>query len=175
MSGMIGAMLITVVLVVGFVVVRAVLRDDLEFERDPIDHLPVVAAVQEAGAVDPAYPPTLPAGWSALDAGVRNNGWEMEVETADGARISIRQQERVLRDMLMQYVDEDYLDEGYVEVGGPLGDQWQAFSDDERDHAVALMLTDREVLLVFGTAEPDVLRVFASSLVQEPVGVPAPQ
>ncbi len=169
MSGMVGAMLVTVVLVIGFVVLRAVNRDDFEFERDPIDYLPVVAAVQEAGNIDPAYPPSLPAGWTALDAGVRKGGWELEIETAAGRRISIRQQTRVLYDMARAYVDEDVVDDGYVSVGGEFGDQWQAFSDDEGDRAVGVLIEDNENLLVFGTSSADELRVFASSLVRDPL------
>ncbi len=168
MSGMVGAMLVTIVLVLIFVVIRAITRDDVELERESIEYLPVVAAVQEADKLDPAYPPSLPSGWKAIGAGVRGNGWEMDFETAAGNHISIRQQTRVLQDMVREYVDEDASDDGIVRVGGEYGDEWRAFSDGQGDQAVAVMLEDNEVLLVFGTAPADELRVFASSLVDDP-------
>lgn len=168
MGGMVGAMIVTVVVVLAFVVFRAINRDDVELEREPIDYLPVVAALQEAGNDDIAYPPTLPSGWNAVDAKQTPDGWALDLYTSGNRYLGVRQQDRQLSDMIDEFVDENAEEGKKVEIAGDLGPSWQTFSDNEGDHAVATKVGERYVV-VFGSLDLDQLKVFAGSLTTDPL------
>ena len=65
-SGMVGAMLVTLLAILAFVVFRACNRTDLEVGPDHVDYLAQVGYAQRSGA-DLVYPASLPAG--VCDAG----------------------------------------------------------------------------------------------------------
>ncbi|CAM3439786.1 hypothetical protein NODU109028_16960 [Nocardioides dubius] len=168
MSGMIGAMLVTVLVVAAYVAFRAINRDDLELEREPIDYLPVVSALQEAGNDGIAYPPTLPNGWNAVDAKQTPEGWALDLYTSQNRYLGLRQQDRQLRDMVAEFLDGEAEEGDEVEIPGDLGPTWQTFSDRDGDHAIATKVGE-EYVVVFGSIDLDQIKVFAGSLTTEPL------
>lgn len=172
-GGMVGAMIVTVVVVIAFVIFRAVNRDDLELERDPIDYLPVVAALQEAGVDDIVYPNSLPNGWHAVDAKQTQEGWALDIYTAQNRYLGVRQQDRQLRDMITEFVDDNAEEGKKVEIPGDLGPSWQTFSDRDGDHAVATKVGETYVV-VFGSLDLDQIKVFAGSLTTETLPTDTP-
>ncbi|MFS3129008.1 DUF4245 family protein [Nocardioides sp. Bht2] len=167
-GGMAGAMIVTVVVVIAFVIFRAVNRDDLELERDPIDYVPVVAALQEAGIDDIVYPSSLPNGWNAVDAKRTADGWALDLYTSENRYLGVRQQDRQLRDMIGEFLDGDAEEGPKVKISGDLAGTWQTFSDRDGDHAIATKVGETFVV-VFGSPGLDQIKVFASSLTTEPV------
>lgn len=172
MSGMVGAMLVSVLVIVAFVAFRAINRDDLELEREPIEYLPVVAAIQEAGFADAAYPPTLPAGWKAVGAKRLETGWAMDLYTGSGTYVGIRQEDRRASDMVDEYLGEDAEQGDDVTIPGELGPEWETFSEADGDRGLAVEVGELQ-LLVFGAIDADELKVFAGGLVTSPVESPS--
>jgi hypothetical protein len=168
MAGMIGALLVTLAVIVGFVVFRAINRDDLEIHRDTVDYLETVQGLQQGGLVNPAYPAELPDGWRAVDATFDPESltWELDVLTDEGKFLGVRQGEVSARALVEEYVDEAAHQDGEVELSSKLATDWSAFSDDGGDSAVVTELRDGTHLLVVGTGGQDEVRDFAASLVR---------
>lgn len=170
MAGMIGALLVTLAIIVAYVVFRAVNRDDLDIDRPKVDYLEYVEGVQEGGALTPAYPPVLPAGWQATAAGfdAETLTWELDLLTDEGNFVGLRQSTLGERVLVEEYVDADAIAGDEVRLAGSLAESWRAYSDGGGDDALATDL-DSTHLLVFGTAGEDVIEDLAASLVTSPL------
>ena len=166
MGGMVGALVVTVGVIVAFVVFRAITRDDLEVDREPIDYLITVEGLQESDLLDPVYPPTLPKGWKAVDASfdAQDLTWSLDLNPDEGEFVGIVQSKLKLDDLLETHVDEDAREGDPVNLDSPLASQWKTFSDQGGDYAVAAKVKGFTVL-VFGTVSEDEIEAFASSLV----------
>lgn len=170
MAGMVGAMGVTLVLILGFVLFRAVNREDLHYEPEPVDYLPVVEGIQASTPLMPAYPPVLAEGWVATLAAWENDTltWRLNLLTDEGRFLGVRQSRRQLGDSLVeQYVDEDAQQGATIELGGALAGEWVEWSDGS-DYALVRETGD-EALLVVGTGSEDEVRDLAESLVVRPV------
>ncbi len=62
LAGLVGAMILCLLFIAGYVGFRALNRDDLEVRPDSLDYLSLVRALQEAD-VEVLYPAELPEGW----------------------------------------------------------------------------------------------------------------
>ena len=60
-GGLVGSMIVLVVVLVAFVVLRSLNRDDPEVRPEAVDYLETVRLAQAAG-LDVVYPPSLPGG-----------------------------------------------------------------------------------------------------------------
>ncbi|MDT0202173.1 DUF4245 family protein [Nocardioides sp. AE5] len=173
-SGMLGAMLVTIAVIVAFVLFRAVTRDDLVVEREAIDYLSVVEQIQTdagPGAMQIAYPPALPAGTKAVNVGYDpTRQWKVDL-LADGRFIGIYQGRFPMTDWVEQLIDPDAESGDDVRLDSELGETWQSWTDDGGDYGVGIELDDT-VLLVFGTADPELVREVAASLVTTPLEQP---
>src|SRR3546814_17022050 len=93
-SGMLGAMIVTVGIIIIFVAFRAITRDDLVIERETVDYLSVVEALQEGRTSEIAYPPALPEGRRAVDASVTEEPvWKLATARQSGVsgkRVAVR-------------------------------------------------------------------------------------
>lgn len=170
MAGMVGAMGVTLVLILAFVVFRAVNREDLDYEPPAVEHLPVVQGIQASTPLRPAYPPTLPEGWVATLAAWEHETltWKLNLLTDEGRFLGVRQSRRQLGDDLVeQYVDEDAQEGDTIELEGALAGEWVEWSDGS-DYAL-LRETKDEALLLVGTGSEDQVRGLAESLVVRPV------
>jgi hypothetical protein len=170
MGGMIGALIVTVGVIIAFVVFRAVNRDDLEVDREAIDYLTLVEGIQESDLLEPVYPPALPVGWKAVDAtfDAEDLTWSLDLNTEDTEFIGVVQSTLDLDELLETHVDEDPDEGDRVNLDSPLASSWQSFSDAGGDYAVATTVKGFTVL-VFGTADEDQVESLASSLVSRPL------
>jgi hypothetical protein len=174
-GGLIGSMIVAVLVVLGFVGFRGAFRDTPEVEIEPVDYLPQVEALQDAGRVI-AYPPTLPDGWEVTSSTVRPGSrpvWGLGVLTDDGRYVGVRQQDEDVDDLIEELVDEN-ADEGEpASLDSTVAPAtWETFSDEGGDHAfVTTVATDvgEETLVVYGSAPVADLETMVGLLTLDPV------
>lgn len=153
MAGMIGAMLVTVGLIVVFLLFRAATREQVEVDPQPVDYLDAVSQLQEVGQ-RPVHPARLPEGWMATSIDVDRGddpAWGMGVLTDDGRFVGLRQEEESVGDLLDLFVDEEARELGSVTVPGSVAPRWTTYVDEGGDHAYATEVGD-ETVLVYGSA-----------------------
>lgn len=170
-AGMVGAMIVTVLVIIVFVAFRALNRDELVVERDAVDYLQMVEGLQGGNDLHPAYPETLPDGWTATRAiyDADNLAWELDVLTDEGAYIGLRQAAIRDRDLVEEYADPEAKPGKDVDLTSAVATAWRAWDVDGDDTAYTAELADGEVLLVFGAAPAREIAEYVDLLVQEPV------
>lgn len=168
-AGMVGAMIVTLLLILAFVAFRAINRNDLQVEPNSVEYLEVVEGLQ-ANDLDPAYPPRLPQGWTATRAvyDPESRTWELDLLTDDERYLGIRQAALRDQDLVEEYVDDEGEPEGVTGLGGELNLEWEGWEVDNDDTAFTTTLGE-EGLLVFGSAPASQVKELAASLTQEPV------
>jgi len=167
---MVGALVVTLLVIGAFVAFRAVNRDELEVRPQSIDYLEQAGLAQEAG-LDVVYPSDLPDGWQATNVEVvpgKRPVWAISLLTDDQRYIGIRQEDDQLEDLLATYVDENVTTLPGVRVDDSVARQWQAFGDDGGDLAYAAEVAD-EVVMVYGSAGEQDLRLVLDRLTTKPV------
>ena len=91
-SGMVGALLVTLLVILAFVGFRALNRSDLDVKPEHVDYLAQVGYAQQAGA-DVVYPARLPSGWYATQVDVLARAARLELElsmlTGDGQYVGL--------------------------------------------------------------------------------------
>ncbi len=164
-GGLIAAMVVTVVAVVGYWLAQNATRDTPEMSPEPVDYLEAVTLMQGAG-LTVAYPASLPAGWTATSvhptAGDEPS-WGLGMLTDDGKFAGVRQEDASTDELVETYVDEGAEPGDEVSLDSPIAQTWTTWSDEKGDHAYAAELGD-EVLLVYGSAPVEDLRALAESL-----------
>ncbi|WP_162602505.1 DUF4245 family protein [Nocardioides daejeonensis] len=166
-SGMIGAMIVTIGVIVAFVLFRALVRDDLDVKRETVEYLPVVQALQDGGDIAIAYPPTIPEGWRSVGVGRSSNGWSLDLLTSDDEyAVGLRQEPRSVAEMLRVYVNDDRQAEkdGTVSLEGDLGPEWEVYRDASDGDYVLVTKLGEENLMVFSRAPEEQVRAYAQSL-----------
>jgi hypothetical protein len=172
-SGMVGALLVTFLVIGAFVAFRACIRSDLRVEPDHVDYLSQVGFAQEAGD-RVVYPSSLPAGWSATQVSVDPggaHGLSLSMLTGDNEYVGLVQSTDSAPDLLTRYVDPAPASGRAVAVPGAVdGDvtRWHVWTDAGGDTALVAR-HGHETLLVFGTATQAQLATLASSLTTHPV------
>ena len=175
LSGMVGALLVSLLAIGAYVGFRALNRDELEGRPEPIELRDAVLAGQDAG-VHPVYPDPMPEGWTAtsFDVGSPDEpAWGLGLHTDEGRYVGIRREEGSLDDLVETYVDENAEEGDPATIPGPVADEWQTWSDERGDTAYAAE-TRRGWLLVYGSAPAAQLRAVVGSLTEETVEVTAP-
>jgi hypothetical protein len=170
-AGMIGALLITLVVIGAFVAFRALNRDELETKPDPVDYLETVGLIQENGG-SVVYPSTLPDGWTATSLDFtpgEETAWGLGFLTDDGKYVGLRQEDASLDDLLETYVDESpkELDEAEF-PDSAVARSWRVFEDEGGDTAFAAELGE-EWVLVYGSASRSDLESMVERLTTDPV------
>ena len=169
-SGLVGALVVTLLVIGAFVAFRALNRDQLETSPGSIDYLEQAGLAQEAG-LDVVYPRELPDGWQATNVEVvpgERSVWAVSLLTDAQRYVGIRQEDDQLDDLLATYVDEDTEVRPDVRVEGSVAQEWQVFEDDGGDLAYAAELGD-EVVMVYGSAGEEDLRLVLERLTTEQV------
>lgn len=168
-AGMIGAMVVTVGVILAFVAFRAINRDDVDVEREPIDYLASIRQLQESSEVNLAYPPTLPEGAKAVDIEpTEARGWSLDILTDDKEFIGVYQGVSEVEDWVEKYVDAHPTKGDPVTLDSELSKTWQSWSDDGGDYAVTTEHKG-QVVMVFGSADDELIREVAASLVTSKV------
>jgi hypothetical protein len=167
---MVGALLISLIVIGAFVAFRAINRDELEVEPEAVDYLETVRALQDEG-VTVVYPPSLPEGWIATSVDFQPGqrpAWGLGLLTDDEKFVGIRQEDTPLEDMLDTYVDENASEAATTRISSDVAQSWRQFEDAGGDHAFAAQLDDQWVL-VYGSADPADLQAFVERLTTEPL------
>lgn len=168
--GLVGALIVTLLLVGGFVLLRSVGREDQELRPDAVDYRETVQLAQ-AERLEVVYPGTLPEGWIATSVDLAPGSppaWGVGMLTDGGRFAGIRQEDASLEELLERYVDEEVADEGTTQLPGTLPGPWQRFSDEGGDTAYATERGD-QVVLVYGSAPAADLRALVAALTTRPL------
>ncbi len=174
-SGLLIAMVVTVVAVGAIVILRSLLSTDVEIEPDNVDYLEKVAQAQGAG-LEPVYPPTVPEGWQATGAEVTPGdppGFGLTFLTDDDKFIGLRQVDDDVDDLLEEEVDESTDEGDPFEVSGSVASTWETYSDDGGDLAYAAEVGEM-IVLVYGSADREDLEQLVGSLTTRPLPSSAP-
>jgi len=169
-AGGVGSMIVLLLVVLAFVALRGVFRDNDGVDVEPVDYLAVVGPAQEAG-VQVVYPPSLPEGWTATSVDFvpgGRPGFGVGMLTDDEKFVGVRQQDDDLGSMLETYVDDDAVEGDPVSVDGSVAPEWQEWSDAGGDHAYSATVGETEVL-VYGSAPTEDLLTIVRSLTDAPL------
>ena len=152
-SGMVGALIVTVLFVLAFVAWRGLFRTEVDNEPVAVDWQDSVKLAEQAD-LRVVHPRELPAGWTAttvdLSAGDEPR-WGLGVLTDEGDFIGIRQEDASVDDLVELYVDEKAEAGDDASVPSDITDTWQTWADDGGDRGYSTEVDD-EAVLVYGSA-----------------------
>ena len=167
-GGLVGAMIVTVVLVVAYVAVRGFLFGDRSGEVSGVDWEAQVRAGRADDKLTVAAPRSLPEGWKATSASYQTGtapSWRLGVLSPEEQYVGVYERLVGVDDLVAEHVDEDAQDEGTVSVAG---EDWRVFTDSGGDYALVRTVEEpvggRGTVLVVGTLPPTEVRDFAAGL-----------
>lgn len=170
--GMIGAMLVLLLIIGLFVAVRSFTRDNVEVPPTPVDYLAAVAGAQDLG-LTVLYPAELPAGWVVTSVAVPRTveqPWGLGLLTDEGRFIALRQESGSEQALVRAEMGAKAQTAGVLDVPGSFVTGWRRVSSPDESGLVAAR-TDGAVL-VYGTADPGAVQLFAAALTEAPLGSP---
>ena len=174
-EGLIGAIIIIVVVVLGFVVFRGVFSDAPEQDIPEVDYREQVLGLQSNG-VDTVYPTDLPEGWRATEVRFEPGDsprLELNFFTDGNDFVGLRLVDEEVEDLLEEAgLDRPVEEEPLVGVGD-VAEQWDGWSDEDGDHAYSAEVGGATVLL-YGSVSADVLADVVGRLSTEPLPTPGP-
>lgn len=159
---MVGAMAILLAVIVAFVLLRDLNRDDPESPVEPLDYRPSLAFAREQASFEVVAPDRLPPGWEATNVEFTPDPsrWHLGVLTDQGRYVGLEQAVASQTSMVQTYVDGDASHGNDVTIDGQT---WSSWSDSGGDSA--LVRTGGKVTtLVVGTVEQGVLVDYVQSL-----------
>ena len=159
---MIGAMLILIAVIVGFVVIRDLNRSPPQSPVEAVDYQQSLAFAREQATFKVLAPETLPTGWEAttVEFTADPSRWHLGLLTDQDRYVGLEQAQASVRSMVTTYVAGDASPGADVSIDGQT---WRAWSDPGGDAAL-VRTTDRVTTLVVGTADQEVLVGFVESL-----------
>jgi len=166
-SGLVGAMIVTLVVIAGFVLFRALNRNDLEVQHEQVDWQGSVKYIQSQGG-SVWYPSAQPAGWTATSADYQPGAralWDIGFLTDDGEFVGLHEEDASVDELVGELVDEDATEGDEVMLADVA---WRSFTDAGGDYALAAELGS-ETVVVYGSDEPEVIRDLAASLTTAPM------
>ena len=161
-AGMIGAMLVLLFVVVGFVLLREVNRSDPEAPGEPVDYQQTADFARDQADFAILAPPELPDGWRATSVEFvpEPARWHLGLLTDEGEYVGLEQAESAVKSMVTTYVDSDPSRGEAVTIDAQ---SWSSWTDEGGD--TALVRTDGEaVTLVVGPVERGLLVDYVRSL-----------
>lgn len=169
-SGMVGALLVTVLVILAFVAFRACTRTNLDVEPDHVDYRSSVRDAQQVGD-HLVYPATLPSGWYATRvdylAGSKPE-LGLSLLTDRNAYAGMRLSPVPVPELLTQYVDPQPTSGPPVTLDRGLVRHWATWTDTGGDTALVAHWHG-ESLMVFGSASLADLETLAGSLTDQQV------
>jgi hypothetical protein len=167
-GGLVAALVVTVVAVGGLLWVLGLFRPDVDVQREPIDYLEDMEALQDAGFT-PVYPQSLPGDWIATEVDTAD-GIQLQMLTDDEEFVSVVQSDASDGELLEQYVDDEGGAEPteIIQVRGSVAEAWQGYADDGGDTAYSAQV-GKETVLVYGSASPEELQDLIGRLTRKPV------
>jgi hypothetical protein len=172
-SGMVGALIVTLLVILAFVGFRALNRSNLDVKPEKVDYLAQVRYAQQAGS-DVVYPPRLPSGWYATEITLspgKPPELELSMLTGEGEYVGLVESPESVPELLTRYVDPHPQAGAPATTDGSVVTRWDTWTDSGGDTALAARLMGRcghgstaESLLVFGSASRARLEELAASL-----------
>jgi hypothetical protein len=169
-AGMVGALVVTVLVILGFVVFRSCVRSDLDVEPDHVDYRAEVRFAQQNGT-RLVYPASLPNGWYATNVDFTPGTPPtllISMLTASSDYAGFVQSPSSVPEVLTTYVDADPAAGDPVTLDSGLVTQWDTWTDAGGDTALVARWHHR-TLMVFGSASLSELETLAGSLTDEPL------
>jgi hypothetical protein len=167
-GGLVGAMLVTVVLVAGFAGLNALKTDHPSTPVRAVDYQTVVKGGRADGKLLVMAPTSLPSGWKATSADYSTGSdptWHLGVLTDQQKYVGVEEAEGRVDDLVEQHVDPDAVQGKDVTIAGQ---RYQTWTDSDGDYAVSRTVRDQggpvESYLVVGSAPEADIRDFAASL-----------
>lgn len=164
-NGLIGAMLVTLLAIGAFLLVRSLVRPDVEVEPEPVDYAAAADAARDAG-FSVVAPASLPTGWRATSVDFAQTDpplWGMGMLTDDGKFVGVRQEDESERDLAISNVDEDAVEGDPLRMPSVVGDTWTTWTDEGGDTGYSIEYGDQTVL-VYGSAPAEDLQEIISRL-----------
>ena len=161
-GGLVGALIVSVVVVVGFVLLRDLGRDEVERPVEEVDYQGVLEFTRDQVDFQPLAPASLPEGWRATSARMTPApaAWHLGVLTDQDRYIGLEQSRSSEEQLVQRYVDEEAVEGDPVTIDGQT---WRTWTDEGGDNA--LTRTSQGVtVLVVGTPDQDLLVDYAASL-----------
>jgi Protein of unknown function (DUF4245) len=162
-NGMVGAMVILLLVIGGFVVVRALNRDDPPDPVQSVDYAQAVKYYKTEADFTLVAPRSLPAGWRATSqrfTDTRPQSWHLGCLTDGDHYVGLEQAKLSTSAIVEQYVDADAVQGKDVTIDGT---SWQSWSDAGGDHGL-VRRTGPYATLVVGSAPEDDLEAFVRLL-----------
>jgi len=167
-SGLVGAMVVTVVAVVGFWALTALKTDHDTTPVPDVDYAAMVRAGRADHKLLVMAPTRLPDGWKATSATYQTGTdptWHLGMLTDKGKYVGVEEALGGVDDLVDEHVDPDAVQGKDVTVDGVA---YQTWTDADGDYAlsrtVQLSGTGRESWLVVGSAPAATIRDFAATL-----------
>ncbi|QIK74186.1 DUF4245 domain-containing protein [Nocardioides piscis] len=164
-TGMIGAMLVTLLAIGAFVLLRSLVRADVEVEPEPVDYAAAADAAREAG-FGVVAPASLPSGWTATSiefSQIDPQLWRLGMLTDDGKFVGVRQEDESVSELVDLNIDEDAVEGEPLRLPSVVGDTWTTWTDEGGDTGYSIEYGD-ETVLVYGSAPAEDLRELISRL-----------
>lgn len=167
--GLVAAMLVVVLVVVGWVAFRALTSDHESTPVRTVDWKPWVKAGQDEGKLAMMAPAELPTGWRATSVSYQSGvtpSWHLGMLTDDDRYVGLEERQAPLDELVREHVDKQATQGKPVRIGGRT---WHSFTDSGGDYAVGYAdkrpgQATTESWLVVGSAPPAEIRDFAASL-----------
>ena len=161
-GGLIGAMVVLLVVVAGFVSFRALVRDEVEVPTKTVQYQQTVDYARTQVDFPLLAPEELPAGWRATSADFVPDPprWSLGLLTDEDRYVGLAQSVRSEQNMVETYVDRDAVAGRSVEIDGQT---WRSWSDEGGDTALTRDEEEMTVLVV-SPAGLEVLIEFVETL-----------
>lgn len=166
--GLIGALLVTLLVVAGFMIFRGAFRDNKPVPTRAVDHQIWLERGRADGRLLMVNPSEIPRGWTVTSArydGQDRPVWRMGMLTPDKKFVGLVESLDSLDPLLQKHLQANPQSTGTKMLGGL---EWKSFTAAEGDAALALELTSPkgkpEIVLVYGDAGSDLVRKFAETL-----------
>lgn len=163
-GGMVGAMIVLVLVVVGFVVVRGLFSREPDRGVTPVDYQRLVPVARKGADFTLLAPPKMPPGWTATTVRFTDTvpqHWHLGALTEDSNYVGLEQGRTSTRDMVAQYVDAKAERHGTVQVAG---EPWTTWTDPGGDLALVRRAGTTTTLVVGHHVARRDLVVYAASL-----------
>ena len=163
-AGMVGAMIVLVVVVIGFVLFRDANRVDPASPVRSVDYQQAADYARGQAGFDLLSPTDLPEGWRATSAGYvpgDDEAWHLGLLTDDERYVGLEQSGSSVDSVVEEFVDPAAKRGQPVEVDGR---PWQTWSDDGGDLALVRSQGGTTTLVVGHDVPEGALAEFVGSL-----------
>ncbi len=147
-GGLIGAMVVLVAVIVGWVAFRSVFSDNPDSAVRVVDYREDLPVAREAAEFDLLAPDRLPTGWRSTSARftpMPKQAWHLGVLTDDDDYVGLEQSDRSVRSMVEEYVDPQARRGDEVDVAGS---PWTTYTDAGGDLALVRRQGNTTTLVV---------------------------